>query len=45
MKKKKTMWQGDPVSHNIFYKHFIKSLEITELCVTLCSNIRHISLK
>ena len=42
---KRTMWQGDPVSLNIFYIHFIKFLEITELCVTLCPNIRHISLK
>ena len=33
--------KSEGVSHNTFYIRFTKSLEITELCLTLYSNIEH----
>ena len=41
---KKSMW-SEPVSDNIFYIRFNISREVVELCVTLRSNVGHISLK
>ena len=35
------MWKSKPVSHNIFYIRFDKSLEIIELCVVCDTMLQH----